>query len=72
MIGIRASRSRSIGLWASVRRRGRTRAELHRRTRISQLVLAFVSGQTTYGAAWQQPTAILPGRLFKFVVQMDF
>ena len=27
---------------------------------------------TTYGAAWQQPTAILPGRLFKVGVQMDF
>jgi hypothetical protein len=25
-----------------------------------------------YGAAWQNPTAILPGRLIKFGVQMDF
>jgi hypothetical protein len=27
---------------------------------------------TAYGAAWQTPTAILPGRLFKLGVQLDF
>ena len=27
---------------------------------------------TTYGAAWQTPTAILPGRLAKFGVRIDF
>jgi outer membrane receptor protein involved in Fe transport len=27
---------------------------------------------TTFGANWQQPTVVLPGRLFKFGVQLDF
>src|SRR5579863_5927438 len=27
---------------------------------------------TTYGAAWQTPTAILPGRLAKFGARIDF
>ena len=27
---------------------------------------------TAYGPAWQTPTAILPGRLFKMGVQFDF
>jgi len=26
----------------------------------------------TYGQLWQQPTAILAGRLFKFGLQLDF
>jgi outer membrane receptor protein involved in Fe transport len=32
-------------------------------------VLSIVS---RYGPAWQQPTTILGGRLFKFGVQYDF
>jgi outer membrane receptor protein involved in Fe transport len=27
---------------------------------------------TTYGPQWLQPTVVLPGRLFKFGVQLDF
>ncbi len=31
-----------------------------------------LSVNNTYGAAWQRPLTMLPGRLFKFGAQVDF
>jgi len=33
---------------------------------------ALLSVNQTYGASWLQPTQIMPGRMLKVGVQMDF
>ena len=33
---------------------------------------AVLLQNNTYGPKWQQPTSVLPGRLFKFSAQLDF